>query len=96
MAVLANAKRGTIKNKRRKNILAQTNELGELCVRGSSLAFGYYNDWEKTKAAFVQNPLNNSYPDIIYKTGDLVFKNDNNDIKIDVIYCKNNLKVILT
>jgi non-ribosomal peptide synthetase component F len=62
------------------NVLAQTNELGELCVRGSSLAFGYYNDWEKTKAAFVQNPLNNSYPDIIYKTGDLVFKNDNNDI----------------
>jgi D-alanine--poly(phosphoribitol) ligase subunit 1 len=62
------------------NILAQTNELGELCVRGSSLAFGYYNDWEKTKAAFVQNPLNNSYPDIIYKTGDLVFKNDNNEI----------------
>lgn len=51
-------------------------EIGELCVRGSSLAFGYYNDFEKTKLAFVQNPLHNSYPDIIYKTGDLVYEND--------------------
>jgi non-ribosomal peptide synthetase component F len=62
------------------NILAKKNELGELCVRGSSLAFGYYNDWDKTKSAFVQNPLNNSYPDIIYKTGDLVFENENDEI----------------
>ena len=51
-------------------------EIGELCVRGSSLALGYYNDFEKTKLAFVQNPLHNSYPDIIYKTGDLVYEND--------------------
>ncbi len=51
-------------------------EIGELCVRGSSLAFGYYNDLEKTELAFVQNPLHSSYPDIIYKTGDLVYEND--------------------
>jgi len=62
------------------NVLAKRNELGELCVRGTSLAFGYYNDWDKTKTAFVQNPLNNSYPDIIYKTGDLVFENENDEI----------------
>ena len=48
---------------------------GELCVRGTSLAMGYYNNPEKTAAAFVQNPLNNSYPEIIYRTGDLVFIN---------------------
>jgi non-ribosomal peptide synthetase component F len=62
------------------NVLAKKNELGELCVRGSSLAFGYYNDWEKTKTAFVQNPLNQFYPDIIYKTGDLVFENEKGEI----------------
>lgn len=56
--------------------LVNKGELGELCVRGSSLAFGYYNDIEKTKSAFVQNPIHNSYPDIIYKTGDLVYEND--------------------
>lgn len=48
---------------------------GELYVRGSSLAFGYYNDPEKTKLAFTQNPLHNSYPDLVYKTGDLVYEN---------------------
>ena len=45
---------------------------GELCVRGSSLAMGYYNNPTKTSAAFVQNPLNTSYPEIIYRTGDVV------------------------
>jgi D-alanine--poly(phosphoribitol) ligase subunit 1 len=60
--------------------LAKKGELGELCVRGSSLAFGYYNDVEKTNLAFVQNPLHNLYPDIIYKTGDLVFENNLKEI----------------
>jgi len=47
-------------------------DIGELCVRGTSLAMGYYNNPEATEKAFVQNPLNGSYPEIIYKTGDLV------------------------
>lgn len=49
----------------------QTGEVGEICVRGTGLAKGYYNDTEKTKNAFIQNPLNPYYPDIIYRTGDL-------------------------
>ncbi|MCI9655114.1 MAG: AMP-binding protein [Lawsonibacter sp.] len=56
------------------------NEEGELCVRGSSLAMGYYNSPEKTAAAFVQNPLNKAYPELIYRTGDLVFHNDLGEI----------------
>lgn len=59
---------------------AKINEIGELCVRGSSLALGYYNDWEKTNKAFVQNPLNKVYPEIIYRTGDLVFFNERQEI----------------
>jgi amino acid adenylation domain-containing protein len=55
---------------------AGTGKNGELCVRGCSLALGYYRDWEKTNAAFVQNPLNPDYPDRIYRTGDLVFRNE--------------------
>ena len=46
-------------------------EEGEICVRGTSLAMGYYNNPEKTNAAFVQNPLNHSYPELIYRTGDI-------------------------
>ena len=60
--------------------VTEANKEGELCIRGTSLAMGYYNNPEKTAAAFVQNPLNHSYPEIIYRTGDLVFINDRDEI----------------
>jgi amino acid adenylation domain-containing protein len=60
--------------------ITESNKEGELCLRGTSLAMGYYNDPEKTSIAFVQNPLNDSYPEIIYRTGDLVFINDLGEI----------------
>ena len=50
--------------------------VGELCVRGTSLAYGYWNDPERTAAAFVQNPLQSAFPEIIYRTGDLVRWNE--------------------
>lgn len=53
---------------------------GEICVRGTSLAMGYYNNPEKTSAAFVQNPLNHSYPELIYRTGDVAIINDLGEI----------------
>ena len=62
------------------NSEVQGQEEGELCVRGTSLAMGYYNNPEKTQAAFVQNPLNSSYPEIIYKTGDIVAYNELGEI----------------
>ena len=62
------------------NKSAGVNEEGELCVRGTSLSMGYYNNPEKTAVSFVQNPLNTAYPEIIYRTGDLVFINDQNEI----------------
>lgn len=46
-------------------------EIGEICVRGCSLALGYYNDQEKTDQAFRENPLQKSYRERIYRTGDL-------------------------
>lgn len=55
---------------------AMQGEEGELCIRGSSLALGYYNDSEKTQKAFIQNPLNSTYPEKIYCTGDLVKLSD--------------------
>ncbi|WP_459189868.1 AMP-binding protein [Parabacteroides sp. APC149_11_2_Y6] len=59
---------------------AVVNEQGELCVRGTSLALGYYNDWEKTRKAFIQNPLNSHYPETIYCTGDIVYRNELGEI----------------
>ena len=55
-------------------------EVGELCVRGTSLSMGYYNNPEKTGEAFVQNPLNPHVPELIYRTGDLVRYNEHGEI----------------
>ena len=46
-------------------------EPGEICIRGTSVTLGYYNNPEKTSECFVQNPLNKAYPEIIYRTGDI-------------------------
>lgn len=52
-------------------LVTAPNVVGELCVRGSALALGYYRNPEQTAAAFPNNPLNPCYPQRIYRTGDL-------------------------
>ena len=44
---------------------------GEICVCGTALALGYWNDPERTAQVFVQNPLNKAFPERMYRTGDL-------------------------
>ena len=51
-------------------------EEGEICIRGTCLTMGYYNDHEKTAAVFVQNPLNTAFGELIYRTGDIGRYND--------------------
>lgn len=58
----------------------QGDESGELCVRGTSLSMGYYNNPEKTREAFVQNPLNQAVPELIYRTGDIVKYNERGEL----------------
>lgn len=62
------------------NQLAKVDETGEICVRGSSLALGYWNNAERTAKGFVQNPLNPHYPELIYRTGDSGFWNIRGEI----------------
>jgi D-alanine--poly(phosphoribitol) ligase subunit 1 len=62
------------------NQLAKVDEQGEICVRGSSLALGYYNNSERTAKGFVQNPLNSHYPELIYRTGDSGYWNSRGEI----------------
>ena len=55
-------------------------EPGEICIRGTSVTLGYYNNPEKTKESFVQNPLNTAYPEIIYRTGDIGKYNEHGEL----------------
>lgn len=52
-------------------LVTSPNVVGEVCVRGSALALGYYRNPDQTAAAFPNNPLNPCYPERIYRTGDL-------------------------
>ena len=52
---------------------------GELLVRGTSVAYGYLGDTERTQKAFIQNPLNRFFHDPLYCTGDLVRVDENAD-----------------
>ena len=63
---------------------------GELYVKGAFVAMGYYNNPQKTSEAFVQNPLNPHYSEIVYKTGDICKYND----KQELIYlCRKDFQI---
>ncbi len=51
--------------------VTEANGVGEICIRGTALTLGYYNNAEKTSESFIQNPLVTAYPELIYLTGDL-------------------------
>ena len=65
-------------------------EQGEICIRGTCLTMGYYNDKDKTDAAFVQNPLNTAYPELIYKTGDIGRINERGEL---VFLCRKDSQI---
>ena len=55
-------------------------EEGEIFVRGTSVTLGYYNDPERTAKSFIQNPLNDHFPEIIYRTGDMAKRNERGEL----------------
>ncbi len=55
-------------------------EEGEICLRGTCVTLGYYNNPEKTAEAFIQNPLNPHYPELIYRTGDIGRFNEHGEL----------------
>jgi len=54
---------------------AGVGEPGELCVAGTGVALGYWNAPELTAKAFTANPLNPKWPERIYRTGDIAYRN---------------------
>jgi acyl-coenzyme A synthetase/AMP-(fatty) acid ligase len=59
---------------------AADGEEGEICLRGTCVTMGYYRNAERTGEAFVQNPLNDAYPEIIYRTGDIGKYNERGEL----------------
>lgn len=69
---------------------AERGEVGEICMRGTCLTLGYYNNPEKTAEAFTQNPLNPHYPERIYRTGDMGRMNDHGEL---VFVCRKDSQI---
>ena len=57
-----------------------TNLVGEVCVSGSRLAAGYYNNLKETESKFVKNPIDNTKKGLIYRTGDLAYYDEHGDL----------------
>ena len=53
---------------------------GEVCVAGTAVTIGYFNNKEESEKRFVQNPLNSLFEEKIYRTGDLAYYNEEGDL----------------
>ncbi len=55
-------------------------EEGEILIRGTCVALGYYHGVTATETAFVQNPLQSAYPELVYRTGDMARRNSRGEL----------------
>lgn len=62
------------------NRVACNGEIGEICVMGVCLSQGYYGNNEKTRCSFVQNPTNDKWIELIYRTGDLAYQDNSGNM----------------
>ena len=61
-------------------VIEELDQIGEICVAGTSLALGYYNNPQKTQEVFCQNPTNSNYFERIYRTGDMGKYNERGEL----------------
>jgi non-ribosomal peptide synthetase component F len=69
---------------------AKDGEQGEIYLRGTCVTLGYFNNPEKTAEAFVQNPLQKAYPETVYRTGDLAYRNRRGEL---VFVCRKDAQI---
>lgn len=53
---------------------------GEVCIRSNSVCNGYYKNNNKTSMSFVQNPMNDCFDELVYKTGDIAEYNKTGEL----------------
>lgn len=61
-------------------LIEQVDETGEICIRGTTVAIGYYNAPDQTAEHFQDNPLKKEYAEKIYRTGDLAQYNNRKEL----------------
>ena len=66
---------------REDNTRVELGEIGELCIRGSGVASGYWNNPEKTFESFIPNPVTGMQSDRIYRTGDLALLREDGNLE---------------
>ena len=62
------------------NIITEKGKTGEICVEGSGLALGYYNNPGKTAEVFRTLSSVKGFADMLYHTGDLGYWNEDMEI----------------
>ena len=67
-------------DEKREKPVTKPGDVGEICVGGAGLALGYWNNPEKTKEAFFQNPAITEHPSLLYGTGDMAYYNDDGNL----------------
>jgi acyl-coenzyme A synthetase/AMP-(fatty) acid ligase len=67
-------------NEKREKRVTKQGEIGEVCVGGSGLALGYWNNPEKTAEAIFRDPAVTVYPSRLYGTGDMAYYNEDGDL----------------
>lgn len=61
-------------------MIRKSGEIGEICIEGTCLAAGYWNNREKTEEAFVRNPFIPAFESKIYKSGDMGYYNEEGEL----------------
>ncbi len=61
-------------------LVTEQGQKGEICVGGTALSLGYYNNPRQTEQVYVQNPLNHCYMEQIYRTGDIGYYNEQEEL----------------
>lgn len=65
-------------------------EQGEICIMGTCLTMGYYKNREKTDEVFAQNPTNDIYGELVYRTGDIGKYNEHGEL---VFICRKDSQI---
>ncbi len=67
-------------DEKREKLVTKPGEIGEVCVAGSGLSMGYWNNREKTNEAYFRNPAITEYESMLYGTGDMAYYNEDGDL----------------